>query len=75
MIPFVAASGLILLGVTTWSDPNARSWLFVTLGFVMAVDEALEGQAKRRLAGSQFTLVRRLLAAVFTALIIVSIFL
>ena len=65
MIPFVAASGLFLLGVTTWRDPNGRSWLFITLGLIMALDEALERQAKRRPAGSQFKLIRRLLAAVF----------
>ena len=75
MIPFIAASGLIVLGLATWSDPHARSWVFFTLGFIMALDEALEGYAKCHPAGNQFTLVRHTLAAVFAALIVLSVFL
>ena len=75
MIPFIAACGLIVLGLATWRDPQARSWVFITLGFIMALDEALEGQAKRRPAGNQFMVVRRTLAAVFVALIVLSVFL
>jgi hypothetical protein len=75
MIPLIAALGLAALGLATWRDPNARSWLFFTLGFIMAVDEGLEAQAKRHPWGTQFLLLRRVLAAAFAALIIVSVFL
>lgn len=75
MIPFIAAIGLMILGLTTWRDPNVRSSLFITLGFIMALDETLEGQAKRNLAGDRLRLLRRILAAVFAALIVISVFL
>jgi hypothetical protein len=75
MIPFIAASGLIVLGLVTWKNPNTRSWVFITLGFIMVLDEALEGHAKRHAAGNQFTLVRRALATVFAAIIVLSVFL
>lgn len=74
MIPFIAASGLIVLGLATWRDPHTRSWVFITLGFLMALDEALEGHAKRHPGGNQFTLVRRTRATVFAAIIVLSAF-
>ena len=52
MIPFIAASGLIALGLPTWRDSTARSWMFITYRFIIALDEALEGLAKRHLKSS-----------------------
>lgn len=42
MIPFIAAIGLVSLGVATRNDPHARSWVLITLGSIMATDEAFE---------------------------------
>jgi hypothetical protein len=73
MIPFVAAIGLIWLGIATRADPSARSWVFIALGLIMAADEALEQVQKHLGRGDRFTPVRRALAIVFVALIVVSV--
>jgi hypothetical protein len=64
--------GLFWLGVATRSDPRTRSWVFIVLGIIMAIDEALEQVGERRGTGFRFPTIRRVLASAFVGLIAVS---